>query len=499
MTAAKIHLKSVMSADAYSVVTERHANLIGADWTEALSGERLDVIDPGTGAILTTVPASSAEDVHMAVAAARKALEGPWSSMTGAARGRLLWKLADLLSTHAEALAQIEALDTGRPLSECSIVDLPGSVAMLEYMAGWASKINGETMGVSMPGDFHAYTTREPVGVVAVVVPWNYPLELAVWRAAPALAAGCTVIIKPAEQTPLSTIRLGRLVQQAGFPPGVVNIVVGDGRAGAALAAHPDVDAISFTGSTEVGRSIIAASAGNIKRVFLELGGKSPMIVLEDADLEQAIPGLAGAIFFSSGQVCTAGSRLFVHERIFDEVVDGIVQVATRLRLGHSLSPGTQLGPLVSETQLRHVMGHIERAAEQGVHFATGGGRGDGSGYFVKPAVAVNVKPDMAIYREEVFGPVLCAMRFGAGGIDEVVAAANDSIYGLHASIWTRELKSAHLLARRIKAGNVCINTHNFFDPAFPMGGYKQSGWGRAAGFPAIEHYTEIKGVVARL
>jgi phenylacetaldehyde dehydrogenase len=490
-----------LGPEASAFLRETHRNLIGARWVDSQSGATLDVIDPATGAVIAKVAESAAADVDDAVIAARQALEsGPWSRMTASDRGRLIWKLAAGIDAAAEELAQIEALDTGRPIFECRLVDIPGSVNMLEYMAGWATKINGETMQLGIPGELHAYTEREPVGVVAVIVPWNYPLELAVWRTAPALAAGCTVIIKPAEQTPLTAIRLGQLVQAAGFPPGVVNVVTGVGEiAGAALAAHPDVDAISFTGSTETGKAIVHAATGNMKRVFLELGGKSPAIVLADADLEQAIPGVAGGIFFSSGQVCTAGSRLFVDERIFDQVAEGVANYARGLKIGPGLDPATQLGPLVSDVQLSRVMGYIDAGRQDGARFLTGGKRIGDMGYFIEPTVVVNAAPEMSIYREEVFGPVLCAQPFKKDDLDSVVAAANNTIYGLHASIWTQNLRDAHQIARRIKAGNVCINTHNFFDPAFPMGGYKQSGWGRAAGFAAIEHYTEVKGIVARL
>lgn len=490
-----------LSAPATEFLRRPHANLIGANWLPAISGETLEVIDPGTGEAVGRIPASSAADVDAAVTAARTALEsGPWSRMTGQDRARLMWKLASLLGDTAEELAQLESLDTGRALYECQIVDVPGSVNMLEYMAGWATKINGETIPLGVPGDLHAYTTREPVGVVGIIVPWNYPLELAVWRMAPALAAGCTVVLKPAEQTSLTTLRLGELALQAGFPPGVINVVTGTGEAaGAALAAHPGVDAISFTGSTETGKSVLHAAAGNLKRVFLELGGKSPQIVLADADLDIAIPGVAGAIFFSSGQVCTAGSRLFVDQRIFDRVVEGVAAYGRALTIGHGLKPGTQMGPLVSAAQLDRVLGYLEGGSRDGAQMASGGARIGNRGFFVEPTVVIGTTPDMAIYREEVFGPVLCAVPFDADDTGAAVAAANDSIYGLHASIWTRSLRHAHDLARRIKSGNVCINTHNFFDPAFPMGGYKQSGWGRASGFAAIEHYTELKGVVARL
>jgi phenylacetaldehyde dehydrogenase len=494
-------IPDLLGPAAAAFVRERHQNLIGDQWAPSLSGETMEVVDPATGAVVSQIASSGAADVDAAVRVARQAFEdGPWSRMSGAERGRLIWKLATVLGDNAGELAQIESLDTGRPIFECRLVDVPGSVNMLEYMAGWATKINGETMQLGAPGMLHAYTEREPVGVVAVIVPWNYPLELAVWRTAPALAAGCTVIIKPAEQTSLTAIRLGQLVQAAGFPPGVINIVTGIGEtAGAALAAHPGVDAISFTGSTETGRAIVHAATGNLKRVFLELGGKSPCIVLADADLERTIPGVAGSIFFSSGQVCTAGSRLFIDERLFDQVVEGVANYARGLKIGPGLDAATQLGPLVSNDQLGRVLGYVDEGRRDGARFVTGGQRLGEIGYFVEPTVVVDTSPQMSIYREEVFGPVLCAIPFKAGDLDGVVAAANDTVYGLHASLWTQNLRDAHQLARRIKAGNVCINTHNFFDPAFPMGGFKQSGWGRASGFAAIEHYTEVKGVVAVL
>jgi len=494
-------IPDLLGAKAAAFLGETHRNLIGDQWVDSQSGATMEVYDPGAGKVVTSVAMSGAADVDAAVAAARAALEtGPWSRMTAQDRGRLIWKLATALGDNSEELAQLEALDTGRPIFECRLVDVPGSVNMLEYMAGWATKINGETMQLGAPGQLHAYTEREPVGVVAVIVPWNYPLELAVWRTAPALAAGCTVVIKPAEQTSLTTIRLGQLIQAVGFPPGVVNIITGLGEeAGAALSAHPDVDAISFTGSTDTGKAVVHAATGNLKRVFLELGGKSPMIVLADADIDSAIPGVAGSIFFSSGQVCTAGSRLFVDERVFDRVVEGVAAYARGLKIGHGLDPTTQLGPLVSDVQLERVLGYLAAGRSDGAHYVTGGARLGEGGYFIEPTVVIGASAQSSIYREEVFGPVLCATPFKGDDLDSVVAAANDTVYGLHASVWTQNLKNAHQLARRLKAGNVCINTHNFFDPAFPMGGYKQSGWGRAAGFAAIEHYTEVKGIVARL
>jgi phenylacetaldehyde dehydrogenase len=493
-------LNTLLGSAAAGFIAQKHRMLIGSDWVESRSGEMIDVLDPASGKLVTQVQSANAADVDLAVHAARAALEhGAWGKMTAPERGKYLWKLADLLESRTAELAQIESLDTGRPVFECTIVDVPGSVNMLQYMAGWASKINGETISVSMPGDFHTYSLREPVGVVAIIVPWNYPLELAVWRMAPALAAGCTVILKPAEQTPLSTIRLGQLVQDAGFPPGVINVLTGYGEtAGAALAAHMDVDAISFTGSTETGKLVAAAALGNLKRVFLELGGKSPAIIFEDADLESAIPGVAGSIFFSSGQVCTAGSRLFVHEKIFDKVVAGVADIARGLKLGHGLEAATQLGPLVSAEQLQRVSGYLQQGKADGVEMVTGGNSLGVEGYFVEPTVMTGVTSKMSVYREEIFGPVLCAVPFN-GDLEVAAALANDTIYGLHASVWTTNLRTAHIMAKLIKSGNVCINTHNFFDPAFPMGGYKQSGWGRAAGFEAIEHYTEVKGVVAKL
>jgi len=491
----------LLEPDAAAFLAQPHRNLIGDRWQEALRGTTMEITDPATGALIGRLAASGSADVDLAVVAARHALEhGAWGRMPGSDRARLINRLAARIQDSGEQLAQLESLDTGRPIFECRLVDIPGSVAMLEYMAGWATKINGETMQLGTPGTLHAYSVREPVGVVAVIVPWNYPLELAVWRIAPALAAGCTVIIKPAEQTSLTALRLGELALEAGFPPGVINVVTGTGEeAGAALAAHADVDAISFTGSTEVGKLIVQAAAGNLKRVFLELGGKSPCIVLADADLDVTIPGVAGAIFFSSGQVCTAGSRLLVDERVFDRVVEGVASYAAALKIGHGLDPETRLGPLVSATQRDRVMAYLDAGRRDGARYVTGGQRHGETGYFVQPTVVTGTTSQMPIYREEVFGPVLCATPFKAGDVDAAVAAANDTVYGLHASIWTQNLKAAHQLAGRVKSGNVCINTHNFFDPAFPMGGYKQSGWGRAAGFPAIEHYTELKAIAARL
>ncbi len=371
---------------------------------------------------------------------------------------------------------------------------------MLRYMAGWATRLNGETIPVSSPGNWHAYTLREPVGVVGQIIPWNFPLMMAAWKLAPALAAGCTIVLKPAEQTPLTALRLGELIQEVGIPDGVVNIVTGFGEtAGAALAEHPDVDKVAFTGSTEVGKLIVKAAAGNLKRVSLELGGKSPAIVFPDADLDLAIAGTADAIFYNQGQCCTAGSRLFAHKSIYDRVVDGVVAAAGKLRVGHGLDPTVNLGPLVSKEQYQRVTGFINSGRTEGAEVVTGGKVSSEQGYFVEPTVLAKTNRDMRVVREEIFGPVVCIQSFDDADLDVVAKFANDTEYGLQASVWTRDLSVAHRMARKIKAGTICINAHNYGDPAWPFGGYKQSGWGREMGKEVMEHYTETKSVAARL
>jgi len=473
--------------------------LINGEWVAARSDKTIAVFDPATGREISRVADAGAEDVNRAVAAARAAFEsGPWPEMSPAAREALLWKLSDLIERHAADLAELESVDNGKTRFMASIIDVPGARDWFRYMAGWATKIEGSTIQTSIAGvpgaKFHTYVAREPVGVVAQIVPWNFPLAMAAWKLAPALAAGCTCILKPAEQTPLSTLRLGELILEAGFPPGVVNILTGLGEtAGAALVVHPGVDKVAFTGSTEVGKLINKSATDTLKRVSLELGGKSPMIVLADAEVGAAVGGAAMAIFFNSGQVCTAGSRLYVHSKIFDSVVEGLSCAANAIRLGPGLEQATEMGPLVSKEQQERVLSYIESGRKEGASVAAGGEAVSHPGYYVKPTVIVSVKPQMRIVREEIFGPVVVAQRFDE--LDEVVKAANDSPYGLGASIWTNNLSAAHRLIPRIKAGTVWVNCHNMVDPNMPFGGFKSSGIGREHGRAVMDLYTELKSV----
>jgi phenylacetaldehyde dehydrogenase len=474
---------------------------INGKWVEAASGKTFPTYNPATGEVLSNVAAGDKEDIDRAVKAARAAFEsGPWSKIPHSERAKMMWRLADLLEKNAEEFAQLESLDNGKPLKMARMADLPLAIDHFRYYAGWATKIEGNTIPLSGwgQGKFFAYTVREPVGVVGQIIPWNFPLLMAAWKLAPAMATGCTIVLKPAEQTPLTALRLGELIQEAGFPDGVVNIVPGYGEtAGAALAAHDDVDKIAFTGSTEVGKLILKAAAGNLKKVSLELGGKSPNIVLEDADVEAVIPGAASAIFFNQGQTCCAGSRLFVEKKIFDKVVDGISQVAEKIRVRQGFDPESDMGPLVSEEQFNRVMGFLESGKQEGAKATTGGGREGTKGYFVKPTVLINTNDKMKVVQEEIFGPVVTAIPFSDPG--EIVAKANDTVYGLAAGIWTRDIKKAHALAAKLKAGTVWINCYNVFDAALPFGGYKQSGWGREMGHEVLEHYTEVKSVCSAL
>ena len=420
--------------------------------------------------------------------------------MKPAERTRLLLKLADLIEQHGDELAELEVIDNGKPLAFARR-GIAGTADMVRYMAGWATKFHGETVEMSMPGDWHAYTLRQPIGVVGQIIPWNFPLSMAIWKLAPALAVGCTVVLKPAEQTPLNALRLGTLIQEAGFPDGVVNIVTGFGStAGAALAAHPGVDKVAFTGSTATGKRIVQSALGNLKKVTLELGGKSPVFVFPDADLEHAAAGAANAIFFNSGQVCSAGSRLYVHKRVYDKVVADVAAHGDRLQLGHGLEAGNQLGPLISKVQMERVNTYIDQGRGAGANVVTQRRLdADRVGYFVAPTVLADTRNDMAVVREEIFGPVVCAMPFDDDDLDRIAATANDSDFGLFAGIWTGDLRLAHRLARRIKAGSVSVNAHMVNEPALPFGGFKQSGWGRERGREALDLYSELKSVAINL
>ena len=475
--------------------------LIGGQWVESASGKVFETYNPSTGDVLAKVAEGDSEDINRAVVAARKAFEsGPWPKLTPSQRGRLLWKLADLIEKNAEELAQLETLDNGKPIKYSRAGDVPMTADHFRYFAGWATKLEGDTIPVSIPNMF-TYTLREPVGVVGQIIPWNFPLQMASWKLAPALACGNTVILKPAEQTPLTALRLGELICEAGFPDGVVNIVPGFGEtAGATLAAHPDVDKIAFTGSTEVGKKILHASIDNLKKVTLELGGKSPNIIFPDADLKFAVRGAMNAIFFNQGQVCTAGSRLFVHKSVYDQVVSGLTDGAGKMKLGQGFDPATELGPLVSQEQLERVTGYIETGKREGATATTGGQRPDNAaltGYFVQPTVFDNVQDEMTIAREEIFGPVVVALPFE--DIEEVAARANTSIYGLAAGVWTSDVKKVHKMAAALKAGVVWVNTYNMFDAAAPFGGYKQSGYGREMGHAVLDAYTQTKTVWVNL
>ncbi|MGA7841038.1 MAG: aldehyde dehydrogenase family protein [Candidatus Acidiferrales bacterium] len=482
-------------------VTKTRKMLINGKWVDSASGKTFATYNPATGAVLSNVAEGDKEDIDRAVKAARAAFEtGPWSKISPSERGQMIWRLGDLLQKHLEEFAQLESLDNGKPLKIARVADLPLSIDHFRYYAGWATKIEGHTVPMSgwKQGMFHAYTMREPVGVVGQIIPWNFPLLMAAWKLGPALATGCTIVLKPAEQTPLTALRLGELIQEAGIPDGVVNIVPGYGEtAGAALAAHPDVDKIAFTGSTEVGKLILQAAAGNLKKVSLELGGKSPNIIFDDADLDSAIPGASSAIFFNQGQCCCAGSRLYVEKKAFDKVVEGVAENASKIRVRPGFDPDSDLGPLVSEEQLNRVCGYLESGQKEGAKAVTGGSREGTTGYFVKPTVLVNTNPKMKVVQEEIFGPVVTAIPFSDPS--EIVATANDTIYGLAAGVWTRDIKKAHQTAAKIKAGTVWINCYNVFDASLPFGGYKQSGWGREMGHEVLEHYTEVKSVCAAL
>jgi phenylacetaldehyde dehydrogenase len=476
---------------------------IDGRWADAASGRTFETPNPATGETLARIAEGGAEDINRAVQAARRAFEeGPWSRMTASERGRIIWRIGDLILAHLDELAQLESLDNGKPFAVAQAADVPLAADMFHYMAGWATKLEGNTIDISVPympgSNFHSYTLREPVGVVGQIIPWNFPLLMAAWKLGPALATGNCVVLKPAEQTSLTALRLAELIAEAGMPAGVVNVVPGFGEtAGAALTAHMDVDKVAFTGSTAVGKLIVAASAAtNLKKLTLELGGKSPNIIFDDAGPE-AIEGAAHAIFFNHGQCCVAGSRLYVQQSRFDEVVDGVAEIAKSIKMGPGIEPGTQMGPLVSEEQLRLVTGYMESGEAEGATALAGGGRYGERGYFVEPTVLTNTRPDMKVVREEIFGPVLVAAPFT--DLNEIAAQANDSEYGLGAGIWTKDISKAHALAKKLRAGTVWINCYNVFDAALPFGGYKQSGWGREMGHEVLNSYTQVKAVTTLL
>jgi aldehyde dehydrogenase (NAD+) len=470
--------------------------LINGQWVDG-SGKAFDTINPATGEVLTQIAEATSADVDRAVQAARTAFDDPaskWRKMSASERGRLIWKLADLIEQNIDEIAELETLDNGKPIFESRYVDLPMVVDVFRYYAGWATKIHGETVN-TFDAAF-TYTLREPIGVVGAIVAWNFPLLLTSWKLGPALACGNCVVLKPAEQTPLSALRMGQLAVDAGFPAGVLNIVTGGPETGKALVRHPGIDKVAFTGSTMVGKEIMRGSADTLKRVTLELGGKSPNIVFADSDVDNAVKGAINGIFFGKGEVCCAGSRLFVEGKVKDEFTEKLVARAKKLQPGDPLDPKTRLGAIVSEQQMKSVLGYIESGKSEGAQVLTGGNRAsiDGSkGFFIEPTIFGGVKNDMKIAQEEIFGPVLATLSFD--DVDEVAALANANPYGLAAAIWTKDIKRAHALSKRLRAGTVWINTYGVMDAALPFGGYKQSGFGRELGMHAIEHYTELKTV----
>jgi aldehyde dehydrogenase (NAD+) len=474
--------------------TKKH--FINGEWVSSANGKTFETLNPSTGDVLAVVSEGGPEDIDKAVKAARAAFEtGYWSKMPASKRSYLIYKLADLMEENKEELAQLDTLDNGKPIGETMNADVPLAIEHFRYYAGWSTKIVGQTIPVA--GSFFNYTRHEALGVVGQIIPWNFPLLMAAWKLGAALATGCTVVLKPAEQTPLSALYLAKLAQEAGFPEGVLNVVTGAGETGAALVDHPNVDKIAFTGSTEVGKLIMRNASNSLKRVTLELGGKSPNIILPDADMSRAVPGALSGIMFNQGQVCCAGSRLYIQKKSFDNVVADLVSHAKKIKQGPGLDPETTMGPLVSQEQHNRVLSYIQKGKDEGAELLSGGSVPFEKGYFVEPTIFADVDDKMTIAKEEIFGPVVAAMPFD--DLDDVIARANDSEYGLAAGLWTENLKTAHYVSNKLRAGTVWVNCYNAFDAASPFGGYKQSGIGREMGSYALNNYTEVKSVWVNL